>query len=228
MRHISGTAPLALFFALSFTATAAHAAGNAEAGKAKSVFCQACHGVDGNNPVNPTWSRLTVQDIKNMAADPKLRLANPVWAKLAGQNADYLAKQLQNFRSGARKDPIMTDMANGLTDADIADIAAFYAAQPLHPEVADQGALAKRGEDVYLHGLPGAKLPACASCHGPIAHGTETLPRLAGQHAVYLQKQLWFFKLGTRTTDKRMNDIAGKLPDADIEAVAIYLAGLAQ
>jgi cytochrome c553 len=226
MRRNSGKAVLALFAAVVAGIGTAHAAGNVNAGKSKTVFCQACHGVDGNNPVNPTWSQLTVQDIKNMAADPKLRLANPVWAKLAGQNADYLAKQLRNFRSGVRKDPIMTDMANGLSETDIEDIAAFYAAQPLRPEVSDQGPVAKRGEDVYLHGIPKAGVPACASCHGPAAHGTETLPRLAGQHAVYLQKQLWFFKLGVRTTDKRMNDVAGKLPDDDIQAVATYLAGI--
>lgn len=227
MRRNSGTRLFTAVLAVTLSAlSTANAAGNAEAGKTKSVFCQACHGVDGNNPVNPTWARLTVEDIRKMAADPKLRLANPVWAKLAGQNADYLAKQLQNYRSGIRKDPIMSDMANGLSDADILDIAAFYAAQPLRPEFVEQGAAAKRGEEVYLKGIPKIGLPPCASCHGPTAHGTETLPRLAGQHAVYLQKQLWFFKLGTRTTDKRMNDIAGKLPDDDIVAVAAYLSGL--
>jgi cytochrome c553 len=220
-------APLALFLAILAPVNPALAAGNAEAGKAKTTICQACHGVDGNNPINPTWSQLTVEDIKKMAADPKLRLANPVWAKLAGQNADYLVKQLRNFRSGARKDPIMTDMAGGLSDADIADIAAYYSAQPMRPEAPDQGPVAKHGEDVYLHGNPKVGLPACASCHGPTAHGTETLPRLAGQHAIYLQKQLWFFKLGTRTTDKRMNDVAAKLSDDDIRSVAVYLSGIA-
>lgn len=202
------------------------AAGDPAAGKTKTVICQACHGPDGNSPPNPAWGRYTTDDIVKLAsAGPKGIRGNPVWAKLAGQNATYLTKQLQNFRSGARKDPLMTEMVSGLTDADIADIAAYYSAQNLHSEEPTPDKLTEQGRDIYLHGKKTPLVPACASCHGPLGRGSETLPRIAGQHAIYLQKQLWSFKLGTRTTgDKVMNDVAAKLADQDIPALAAYLS----
>jgi cytochrome c553 len=228
MNHTAAVSRVAVLLLGLLTVPAALAAGDAAAGKTKTVMCQACHGVDGNNPINPRWSALGMQDIKVLATQTKQRPVNPVWAKLAGQNADYIAKQLQNFRDGVRRDPIMSDMANGLTNQDIADIAAFYAAQPMRAEPSDQGPQLRRGQDIYLRGNPKVGIPACASCHGPNAHGSESLPSLAGQHTAYLQKQLWSFKLGTRTTDKRMNEVAIKLAEDEIEAVAAYLAALRQ
>ena len=95
---------MAAFICVLAPAGPAHAAGDAAAGKGKAVVCSACHGIDGNS-------------------------INPLWPKLAGQHAAYLAKQMKAFRSGERKDPVMAPMAMGLSDADIDDLAAFYAGQ---------------------------------------------------------------------------------------------------
>ena len=95
---------MAAFICVLAPVGSAHAAGDAAAGKEKAVVCSACHGVDGNS-------------------------INPLWPNLAGQHAAYLAKQMRAFRSGERKDPVMAPMATGLSDADIDDLAAFYAGQ---------------------------------------------------------------------------------------------------
>jgi cytochrome c553 len=202
------------------------AAGDPAEGKKKIVVCQVCHGPDGNSPPNPAWASFTTEDIKKIATAPKTLRGNPVWAKLAGQNATYLAKQLQNYRAGTRKDAIMSEMATGLPDADIADIAAFYASQTLRPEAPNKDALSERGREIYMNGVKQLAIPACASCHGPNGRGNETLPRIAGQHAIYLQKQLWSFKLGARTTDPVMVTTASKLQEQDILALTSYISAI--
>lgn len=98
------TAVLPVAVAAAFMAASALAAGDADAGKAKSASCAACHGSDGNSN-------------------------NPVWPNLAGQHAAYVVKQLKAFKSGERKDPLMSPMAAGLSEQDMENLAAYYAGQ---------------------------------------------------------------------------------------------------
>jgi cytochrome c553 len=182
--------------------------GSVAAGKAKSAACAACHGADGNG------------------------VGNPDWPKLAGQAPEYLAKQLRDFKSGARKDLIMNGtmngMAAGLSEQDIRDIAAYYASQPLKPGVARDAELVKLGERIYRGGIAERRVPACMSCHGPSGHGIPPkFPRLSGQNAGYTEKQMLFFKAGTRRNDDGvMTPIAFELSEREIKAIADYTAGL--
>lgn len=153
-------------------------------------------------------------------------MTNPVWPKLAGQNGKYIATQLAEFKAGKRRDPIMSKMAADLSDADIDDIAAYYASQTPRPETTSEAASSiQRGAVLYKTGYAAAGVPACMNCHGPRAHGTPTLPRLAGQHTIYLRKQLWAFKSGKRASSV-MRAVADKLSEVEIDAVARYLSGL--
>ena len=218
--------PSIVAFGLLFAATAVLAAGDPVRGKDKVTICQACHGRDGNSVYNPQWERLTTQDLANQSEQARKFEADPVWAKLAGQDARYLAAQLIDFKTGKRRDPFMSKLAADLSDADIFDIAAYYAAQTPRPDTTDQEAgSVQRGEALYKTGNLAAGVPACIACHRRRAHGTPTLPRLAGQYTIYLRKQLWAFKSGERAGSV-MNAIADKLSEADIDDVARYLAGL--
>lgn len=145
--------------------------------------------------------------------------------RLAGQNEAYLAKQLGDFVSGARKG-IMARMARGLSPAEIAAIAAYYAAQAGAAPAAPTE-LAVVGRYIHLRGNPHSGIPACKSCHGEQAHGTAQLPRLAGQHAAYLERQLREFTQRQRTNDNEiMHTIAERLTALEARAVAEYLASL--
>jgi len=182
----------------------AHAAGSAEAGQAKAAMCAACHGTDGNS-------------------------AAPNFPKLAGQHADYIAKQLQNFKSGERKDATMNGMAAALSEQDMADLGAFYAAQKVSVGSAAEDKVAL-GETVYRAGNTASGVAACAACHGPTAAGNPMakFPSLSGQHADYTMKQLKDFRAGVRANDagSMMRGVAKKMTDAEIEAVAQYIQGL--
>jgi cytochrome c553 len=186
-----------------FTATA-FAGGDPVAGKAKAVVCAGCHGADGNS-------------------------ANKIWPKLAGQHASYLAKQLSEFKSQARKDPTMAPMVAGLTDADIANVSAYFASQKNNGGAADEK-LVKLGQKIYRAGINDRGVAACASCHGPAGNGNPAakFPKVAGQHAEYAAKTLGDFKSGARANDpgNMMRDIAGKLTESEIKAVASYMSGL--
>ena len=182
----------------------AQAAGDPEAGKNKSATCVGCHGPDGNS-------------------------FNPIWPKLAGQHPQYLAKQLHEFKSGMRKDPMMAGMAAPLGDQDIEDLAAFFATQPINKATPD-AELAAQGEVIYRGGDLSKNLAACTGCHGPSGNGNPTaqFPSLRGQHADYLAKQLRDFKAGTRENDLNgmMRDIAQALSEDEIKAVAAFISGL--
>ena len=185
--------------------TPVHAAnGNIAAGKAKAVVCAGCHGADGNGG------------------------ADPLWPKLAGQDASYIAKQLSDFKSGARKDPIMTGMAAPLSAADIANLAAYFASLPTRPGAAKNAELAKQGEKTYRGGNAKTGVSACMSCHGPSGHGIPPrFPKVSGQNAAYTQKQLLAFKAGTRSNDGDiMTRIAFRMSEQEIKAVSEYMAGL--
>ncbi len=194
-------AVLAMFGAVS-TVTAA---GNVAAGKTKSATCVACHSADGNSMV-------------------------PTFPKLAGQHAEYIAKQLADFKSGARTDPTMAPMAAPLSEQDIADLAAYFASNTVSIGSAANAEKAAIGQKIYQGGDKNKGISACMACHGPAGSGNPgaKFPALSGQHSTYIVKALKDFRSGTRTNDpaKMMRDIAAKMSDSDIEAVAEYIAGL--
>ncbi len=193
--------------ALSMTvaSTGVSAAGDAKAGKAKATTCVGCHGPNGNS-------------------------ANPAWPKLAGQHADYIAKQLADLKAGKkRSDPLMSAQAAGLSSQDMADLAAYFSEQ-----TGSQGAssekLAAAGEKLYRGGNKKKGIAACMACHSPTGAGNPAakFPKLSGQHATYVEKALKDFRSGKRTNDmnKMMQNIAEKMSDKEIKAVASYVSGL--
>lgn len=166
--------------------------------------CAACHAVDGNS----------------------VAAANP---KLAGLNAEYINKQLTEFKSGARKNAIMSGMVANLTPQDMLNLAAYFSAQQPKPATSKDQALALQGQKIFRGGVMGAGVPACASCHGPQGKGIPAqFPRLAGQHSEYIYTQLNAFRVEARANDaaKMMRTIAAKMTDADMKAVASYIQGL--
>ncbi len=191
--------------ALFAIAATAQAAGDAEAGKAKAQVCFSCHGVNGDS-------------------------ANPVWPKLAGQHAGYIAKQLADFKAGdKRNDPLMMGQVMALSPQDMADLGAFFAKQKPSPGSADESQLAI-GEKIYRGGNIVTGVSACIACHGPTGAGNPPAkyPMLSGQHAAYTVKTLKDFRSGTRKNDpgKMMRNIAARMTDAEMEAVASYMQGL--
>lgn len=185
------------------------AAGNADAGQDKAAVCAACHGMDGNSVV-------------------------PNWPKIAGQHASYLERQLVLIKGGERPVPEMAGIAMGLSEQDMADLAAYYSSQTASAGLTDE-ALRANGELLYRSGNAATDVPACMGCHGPAGEGNPLsgYPRLAGQHAVYSEKMLTGFRAGTTwgtddSSSKIMTDIAHRLTDAEIKAVASYIQGLHQ
>jgi len=173
------------------------------AGEAKfSSVCVACHGQGGNSgtPANP---------------------------KLAQQHPAYIVKQLQEFKAGKRVNPIMQGFAAQLTEQDMKNIAAYLGSQQAKPGFAKDKNLVVLGEKIYRGGAQNRQLPACAGCHSPNGAGIPAqYPRLAGQHADYVASQLVAFRDGIRKNSPQMADIAAKLNDREIRAVADYIAGL--
>jgi cytochrome c553 len=182
----------------------AQAAGDAAAGKAKSVTCAACHGPDGNSPT-------------------------PAFPKIAGQHAGYLEKQLTEYKNGTRVNATMNGMAAPLSEQDIADLAAYFASQTGTIGTADPDKV-ELGESIYRAGNPATGVSACAACHSPTGVGNPmaNFPSLQGQHADYTVLQLQHFRSGERANDAgaMMRGVAGKMTDAEIEAVAQYIQGL--
>jgi len=180
-------------------------AGDAEAGKAKSATCAACHGADGNS------------------------LA-PTFPKIAGQGERYLIKQIKDIRDGNRQVPAMAPFVAGLSDTDVADLAAYFSAQVPTTGGAKEE-LVELGQRIYRGGIESKGVPACLACHGPDGKGIEAagFPRLAGQHDAYTQAQLTAFSMNQRTNDgdtRMMRDIAYRLHTTEIEAVSSYIQGL--
>jgi cytochrome c553 len=181
------------------------AEGSAEAGQAKSTACVACHGVGGNS-------------------------VNPEWPNLAGQHQPYIVKQLKAFKSGARQNPLMMPMAQQLSDADMEDLAVYFAQEKATGTLeADAGKVAQ-GQRLFRSGDATKGIAACSSCHGPAGHGNPTAlyPSIRGQHATYVEAQLKAYRSGTRETDQNqmMRGVAKSLSDDDITAVAAYVQGL--
>lgn len=189
---------------LALTAGNATAAGDAEAGKTKSATCMACHGADGNS-------------------------VNAEWPKLAGQGASYIMKQLQEFKAGVRKNDLMSPMATPLTEQDMQDLAAYFSSQTQNPGVAAAEQV-ELGAKIYRAGNATTEVAACMACHGPAGSGNPAavFPRIAGQHAVYIEKALKDFRSDARSNDnaKMMRNVVSRMTDQEIAAVAQYLQGL--
>lgn len=152
--------------------------------------------------------------------------ASEVFPRLAGQNAEYIAKQLANFKSGQRKSTAMTSMVTELSPEDMASLGQFYASRAPHKEAAKDAQLAAVGQYLYHQGNKLSGVAACASCHGADAGGNHALPRLAGQHAAYLDSQLRQFSKRERTNDNAvMHSVVEKMTPLEMAAVAEYLSG---
>ncbi|MCC6472447.1 MAG: cytochrome c4 [Burkholderiales bacterium] len=201
---------LALLALAGFTSVglAQQPAGKPDPAKGQDVAsktCVACHGQDGNSqvPENP---------------------------KLAGQVAEYLAKQLANYKANdERKNPVMFGMVTPLSDEDIRNVSAYYATQKSMQGVARSRDTLAAGRTLYRGGNVARALPACAGCHGATGEGVPSqFPRVAGQHAQYLEVQLKAFRSGERANDgaAMMRSIAARLTDAEIRALSDYIAGL--
>lgn len=180
--------------------------------KAKQIaesICAGCHAADGNSAISD----------------------NP---KLAGQIADYTYKQLRNFSSingeaPVRANAIMNSMVVPLSDDDMRGLAAYYEAQKLEPESAQNADTVEAGRHIWRAGIASKGVPACAACHGPAGSGMPAqYPRIAGQFAKYTFTQLKAFRDGERANDpaEMMRMIALKMTDKEMQAVSDYAAGL--
>jgi cytochrome c553 len=195
---------------LALATTQIHAAslvdGSAEAGKARALTCNACHGADGNS-------------------------GSPLWPNLAGQNAPYILAQLLAFKDGSRNDPLMSSQAMMLTEEDMANLAVYFESLPAAAQAVADEKLLDRGEALYRGGNKKEEAAACLACHGPTGRGNPAAkyPALKGQHAAYTTKQLNDYANSSRTTDGKtriMRDIAANLDEKDIAALSSYIQGL--
>jgi len=179
--------------------------GDPAVGAGKVALCGACHGPNGNSPV-------------------------PMWPNLAGQHDQYLYKQLMDFKQGARVNEQMASILPTIQEPDIPDIAAYYAEQQLTPLPAVPAP--ELGERLYRGGNPATDVPACSGCHGAdgLGLGAAKFPRLAGQHAQYVDSSLKHFRAGNRANDPNgmMRGAAARLTDEEIAAVSQFVQGLAQ
>lgn len=180
--------------------------GSYEEGQEKAVRCGACHGSDGNS-------------------------VNPQWPSIAGQHAPYIVRQLQAFQNGERTDILMTSQAMSLTEQDMKDVAVFFAAQTAAAKAVADPALADKGQALYRGGDKESGAAACLACHGPTGRGNPgaLYPLLRGQHAAYTAATLRAYATDARRSDgatRMMREIAKRLSEEDIVAVAAYVQGL--
>ncbi|GMQ77184.1 MAG: c-type cytochrome [Gammaproteobacteria bacterium] len=177
------------------------AAGDVAAGQAKSALCAACHGPDGNS-------------------------TNPEWPKLAGQQAEYIVKQLNDFKSGVRQNPLMAGITASLSEQDMESLAAYFSSRKVKVTGATDAELARQGQQLYRGGSRPLQVSACMACHGPAGQGVPpSFPSVSGQHAAYSEIQLNAFKTGVRK-NAAMNAIAARMSAEEIKAVAMYMSGL--
>lgn len=174
----------------------------AKGGTISANVCAACHTADGSR------------------GSP----ANPI---LQGQHAEYLVKQLTEFKAGKRKNAVMNGMAAPLSEEDMRNVAAFYASKTAKPGFAKNKDTIELGQKIYRGGIAERNLPACAGCHGPTGAGIPAqYPRIGGQHGDYVEAQMNAFRSGARTNGPMMVTIAAKMSDKEIKAVSDYVAGL--
>jgi len=182
--------------------------GDATAGEAKAAICAACHGVDGNS-------------------------VDPQYPKIAGQHEIYIAEQLALFKSGKRDNAIMLGFATMLSEQDMADLGAYFSAQQAKPDIADEAFVAA-AQPIYRGGDTKRGIPACMACHGPDGRGNpiSRYPSIAAQHAQYSADMLRRYRDGAvygeadNAHAKIMSQVAAKLSDTEIEALASDLQGL--
>lgn len=164
--------------------------------------CAVCHGADGES-------------------------ASAVYPRLAAQHPDYLAKQLRDFRDGRRKSDTMSGMAADLKEEDILGLALFFSSKKTTARQAGDADLAAVGKYIFQRGNSYSGVPACATCHGLNGHGTQQLPRLAGQHPSYVEVQLKEFDQRERNNDNAiMHSVASKLTALETRAVAVFIGSL--
>ena len=207
---------LTLSACLAALAPLSFAAGDASHGESLAAPCAACHGPDGNS------------------------LA-PTFPKIAGLGEKYLYKQLVDIKSKTRDIVEMTGQLDAMSDQDLQDLAAYFASKPTQLSGASDQELMlnsgekvsalKLGEEIYRAGNAATNVPACTGCHSPRGQGNApaAYPRLSGQHADYIEKQLLAFKSGARANDgdaRIMRSVAQHMSEAEIKAVAAYIAGL--
>ena len=197
---------VACFGAFSIAYAEEHAsAPKADAAKGAATYngaCVACHGPDGNS-------------------------GTPTYPKLSQQHPEYIAKQLAEFKSGKRANAVMLGFASTLSDEDMRNIGAHLSKTKAKPGFAKDKELATLGEKIYRGGIADRQIPACAGCHSPNGAGIPSqFPRLSGQHADYTVSQLTQFRDGIRKNSLQMGQVAAKLNDREIKAVADYIAGL--
>lgn len=200
-----------IVLALMVAASSAFAQAKADPAKGQQIasqVCVACHAADGNSPT---------------AANPKL----------AGQHAEYIAKQLADFKvkQGAkeaeRANPVMAGFAASLSDDDMRNLGAYFASQKLKPAAAKNKDVVEAGQQIFRGGIASKSVPACAGCHSPNGAGIPAqYPRLGGQFAEYTESQLVAFRQGTRKNSAQMTAIAARMSDAEIKSVSEYIAGL--
>jgi len=153
--------------------------------------------------------------------------ASELFSRLAAQNAAYIAKQLANFKSGERRSTTMQPMVAELTPEDMSALGLYFSRQKSEPQPTADARLAAQGMMIYKQGGAATEVAACTGCHGERGHGSEQLPRLAGQVASYLAAQIRNFGARERTNDNAMmHSIAAKMTEPEIRAVAEYLSGL--
>jgi len=178
---------------------------NAELARAEEIVqgnCFICHGMEGES-------------------------SSPVFPRLAGQNAAYVTRQLSDYKSGKRVSSAMQPMVRDLNIADFKALGVWFASRKPQAHAVEDAELAQVGRFIFQRGNPYSGVAACAACHGPQGHGTEALPRLAGQHALYTENQLKAFNKRQRTNDNAvMHLIASKLTEFEMKAVASYISGL--
>ena len=192
--------------ALAALSLSAHAqAVKPDLGKGAASFgqvCAACHAADGNSVIG----------------------ANP---KLAGQHPEYLVKQLTEFKSGKRANPIMLGFSATLSEEDMKNISYWVSTKASKPGFAKEKDLVTLGERIFRGGIADRQIPACAGCHSPNGAGIPAqYPRLSGQNAEYAVVQLTAFRDGVRLNSPQMTQVAAKLNDREIKAVADYISGL--
>ena len=202
MKHVVAGVLLAM---MGVAHAAAAPLGDAARGQATAAgVCAACHGADGNSPI-------------------------PVNPSLAGQHPEYLYKQLRNYKSGERQNPIMNGIAATLSEEQMRDTVAYFASQKPRGGSASDAKLASAGQKLYKGGSTKSGVAPCAGCHSPTGAGIPAqYPRLKGQHTAYTVAQLQAFRAGQRANDPNsmMRSIASKLTDAEMGALAEYIAGL--
>jgi cytochrome c553 len=194
-----------MFAVLAFLAPLNYADGNAAKGKDLAITCLACHGDAGNSPA-------------------------PSFPNIAGQNSQYLLKQMLDIQSGAREVLTMTGILDNLSKSDLSDIAAYYESQPRNQGAA-KADLVELGESIYRAGIPRKNIAACTACHSPTGNGNgpAAFPALAGQWPEYTVSQLKNYQSGTRHNDgdsQMMRTTAMDMNEKEMTAVASYLYGL--